>query len=608
MDYRGSPAPADWACTILIRSLRALLRSSLGLVRRAFGLRPVEGFVDRVRAGEVRGWALDPNQPLRRVRVFACCEGRIVAETSADQVRPDLARDGRGDGRHGFVLRLPQALLDGQPRRLRIEVRDGWISQRLVGGDVVLGPPEETIAAAPLPEPTEVQVESPVVEPARVALLVLGGDGDIGVTQASWRAQDWPDVAWASLEDEDGAKGVLASAHTVVLAQPGDVFGPDTARTLAQSQPLADVATWGAAGGSGVARRPEARALGVLLGETLGAGYAVRADVFSLHRGDLCELLASDPRRFELWLAGRRDLRWTHLPVSLSSHERPIGRWSPVRSRNADGLEHYQWRDAAAGRASRLVPDVSAARVTLAVWPFRAPAWLDSALALCAACTDAALEVLVAPDDVEAVTAELGQAALGARLSVRAVDPPPSSDSGAWLRALGDAASGDVVVFCAAGVVLASAPGSLDEVSRWALSPGVGGATVRIDQPRGLPLSGLGLTCQGGGWRCRSDFDPGRPEQPRPVLAGPSEFLVVSRAKLAAVGGVDHLRFQTDWADLDLGLRLRRQGWATILFGDLRAIGSASAPRGSTAADLTGFDPDELADAAAAYPHSGLAP
>ena len=608
MDYRGNPAPADWACTILIRRLRALLRSSVGLLRRAVGLRPVEGFVDRVRAGEVRGWALDPNQPLRRIRVVARCESRIVAETLADLVRPDLARGGRGDGRHGFVLRLPQALLDGQPRRVRIEAEDGWISQRLVGGDVTLGPPEETMAAEPQPEPAEVQVQASFVEPARVALLVLGGDGDIGVTQASWRAQDWSDVAWASLENEDRAKDVLASAHTVVLARPGDVFGPDTARTLAQSQPLADVATWGAASGSGVARRPEARALGVLLGETLGAGYAVRADVFSLHRGDPCDLLASDPRQFELWLASRRDLRWTHVPVSLSSHERPIGRWTPVRSRNAEGLEGYQWRDAAASRSSRLVPDISSPHVTLAVWPFRAPAWLDTALALCAACTGVALEVLVAPDDVEAVTVELGQAASSHRLSVRAVDPPASADAGAWLRALGGAASGDVVVFCVAGVVLGAAPGSLDEVSRWALSPGVGGATVRIDQPRGVPLSGLGLIYEGGSWRCRSDFDPGRPEQPRPVLAAPSEFLVVSRAKLAAVGGVDHLRFHKDWADLDLGLRLRRQGWASILFGDLRAVAAASAPKGSAAPDLTGFDPAELADAAAAYPHAGLAP
>ena len=584
-----------------------MLRSSTGLVRRALGVRPVEGFVDRIRAGEVRGWALDPNQPSHRIRVVARHDGRIVAETVADLARSDLAREGRGDGRHGFVLRLPRDLRDGQPRRIRIEAVEGATSHRLVGGDLALGLQDET--AEPPPEPAEeIPFLATVVEPTRVALLVLGGDGDIGVTQASWRAQDWPDVGCAKLEDQDHLTAFLAAAHSVVLARPGDVFGPDTARKLAQSRPLADVATWGAGGGTVVSRRPDARALGVLLGETLGGGYAVRADVFGLYPGRPYEVLASDPRRFELWLASRRDLRWTHLPVSLSSHESPIGQWTPISRLNADGLDGYHWRDAEGGRLPRLVPDGAAARVTLAIWPFAAPGWFESALALRAAAAGSALEVLVPPDDVEAVTADFCQAAPCERVSVRAVDPPTSPAAGAWLRTLGEAASGDVVVFCAAGVVLDGAGEALDEVSRWALSPGVGCATVRIDPPRGVPLSGLGLTAQGGAWRCGSAFEPGRAGQSRPVLAAPAEFMAISRAKLAAIGGVDDLRFRDQGADLDLGLRLRRLGWACVLLGDLRAAASAGAPGRPAIMDLTGFDPAELADAAAAYPLPGFPP
>ena len=37
----------------------------------------------------------------------------MVAAASADQLRPDLATAGIGDGRHAFTIRFDQGLLDG---------------------------------------------------------------------------------------------------------------------------------------------------------------------------------------------------------------------------------------------------------------------------------------------------------------------------------------------------------------------------------------------------------------------------------------------------------------------------------------------------------------
>ncbi len=70
----------------------------------------VEGFVDNVAANEVMGWAYDPQWPDRRIHIVARSEGKIVAEALADLPRGDLASAGKGDGRHGFRLRLPNGL------------------------------------------------------------------------------------------------------------------------------------------------------------------------------------------------------------------------------------------------------------------------------------------------------------------------------------------------------------------------------------------------------------------------------------------------------------------------------------------------------------------
>lgn len=70
----------------------------------------IEGFVDNIAANEVMGWAWDPHEPNRRIHIVARNDGKIVAEALADLPRGDLASAGKGDGRHGFRLRLPNGL------------------------------------------------------------------------------------------------------------------------------------------------------------------------------------------------------------------------------------------------------------------------------------------------------------------------------------------------------------------------------------------------------------------------------------------------------------------------------------------------------------------
>lgn len=69
---------------------------------------------------KVRGWAWDPMFPDTPISVDLLADGRYVETVAADQLRPDLAKSGRGDGRHGFEWAVPATLKDGRTHRITV--------------------------------------------------------------------------------------------------------------------------------------------------------------------------------------------------------------------------------------------------------------------------------------------------------------------------------------------------------------------------------------------------------------------------------------------------------------------------------------------------------
>lgn len=691
------------------------------------GRHGVDGFVDRVLAGEVIGWAFDPGKPHRRVHVVARCEGRIVAETLADLPRKDLAQDGKGDGKHGFNLRLPAAFLDGAPRKVRIEVGSGPGRRLLRGGAITVSakrpggalPPPPKAAARhgvlenvaqgclsgwaahprnggtpavvdvydderylgsvtadrprpglkeqgapsgalgfqfrlpaamdegahgrirariagtridlkradgfpssngkrteappavgpPAPEAAaSVPAEPPAPPPPRtprssgrqLGLLITGeaGEGRMRRATNAWAAQAWGELAIGAVgsqpaavegvhrygpEDDTRLRGFLSELHSVVLSSPDEEFEPTLARAVALGRPLCDVLTWERAPG---ARRDGDR-LAVLLGDGIGA-FAVRASLLAAYPGALAaELAAGDLSEVLGWLA-----------------QSPAARWG----RLAGALSHGP----AAPAPARIDPPPPG-RISLAVWPEWSKASLGSLQSLAAAAApDCELEALVpALAPVEEVRAALERSTPGLRrLTVRPVDGPAASGAGGWLLALGEAAAGEAVIFCRAGVEFAPKAGALSELAAWACHPLVATATVEVaaDEPD-TPLAGLSLRSGRDGWEAASAFVPALQGASRPVLAAPAALMAVSRARLAAADGFDAERFPEDGADLDLAIRLRREGLASALIGDI----AASAPAALLAAPqiapvLCLYDADELAAAADAYPSAVHAP
>ena len=690
--------------------LELLARRMARLVEKIAGRHGVDGFVDRVLAAEVIGWAFDPKKPHRRVHIVARCEGRIVAEALADLPRKDLAQDGKGDGRHGFNLRLPASLFDGAPRKVRIEVGNGPARRLLRGGAITVAARRPAAAAPPPPRPAPSHGEmeavsggvlhgwaahpknggaSAVVDvydderylgsvtaerprpglreagapagaqgfqfrlpagcddatvgrlrariagtridlrrargfpgqngeprqtgedaspapvspqapaPGRrpiaqrqVALLIAGEAGEDEMRRATkaWAAQNWPSLSIGAVGpargdaegehrfgpgDEARLRAFLAGVHTVVLARPEETLDAALARAVAVGRPLCDVLTWERA----PSVRRDADRLAALLGET-PAAFAVRGELVAAYPGKLAaELAAGAPGAFAQWLAAYPAARWGRLTGALSH--------GPAQSAIAP-----------------VPPPRTPSRITLATWPAWSDAARDSLMALVASApVDSDLEILVpATAPLAEITAQIPAAER--RLSVRPVDVPADEAAGGWLRALGEAASGEVLVLCRAGVELKAGTNVLATIAAWALHPLAGAVTVEISGADAeTPLAGLALRQAKAGWTPASAFQPALRGRSRPVLGAPAAFMALDRAKLAAVGGFDADRFAGEGADLDLALRLRRTGCAGILLGDLRAEAPAGPlPPAAGHAALAPLDTDELAAAAEAFP------
>lgn len=72
----------------------------------------VVGYVEAATADRLLGWAWAPGAPAQRASIELRLGDDIVAGTVADLLRPDLASNGIGDGRHAFELVIPPELRD----------------------------------------------------------------------------------------------------------------------------------------------------------------------------------------------------------------------------------------------------------------------------------------------------------------------------------------------------------------------------------------------------------------------------------------------------------------------------------------------------------------
>jgi len=102
---------------------RAGLLNSLDKSLRPF--RPaVSGYIDKAEHSTVMGWVWNSDHPDQRLTVDAHLGAKIVGSAVADQLRPDLASAGIGDGRYGFSCYLQPRGLASSEIDIQLKVRE----------------------------------------------------------------------------------------------------------------------------------------------------------------------------------------------------------------------------------------------------------------------------------------------------------------------------------------------------------------------------------------------------------------------------------------------------------------------------------------------------
>jgi hypothetical protein len=161
--------------------------------------------VGKVSRSLVRGWALDTDRPDETIAVSILVDGHHVADTSADQPRPDLARlEGFGHGRHGFQFTFPQPLAADVTHQ--VSLRFAATGAKLPGGDHLLRADDA----------------APATPAAPMRPILVTGPGRSGTTLLMSLLAASPGIVAADLPPyETRQLAYYGNAHHV-LTQPAD--------------------------------------------------------------------------------------------------------------------------------------------------------------------------------------------------------------------------------------------------------------------------------------------------------------------------------------------------------------------------------------------------
>ncbi|CAN7497029.1 hypothetical protein [Neorhizobium sp. LjRoot104] len=111
--------------------------------------KPMNGRVDAVDMGRIFGWAFDPMAPDQRLTIRVLLDGKVIAEAVADRNRPDLRRNGIGDGKHAFEIALPDPV-HSRANDIVVMARNGAGSEQALRVPQPDEQAAEALIAAPL--------------------------------------------------------------------------------------------------------------------------------------------------------------------------------------------------------------------------------------------------------------------------------------------------------------------------------------------------------------------------------------------------------------------------------------------------------------------------
>ena len=88
----------------------------------------VEGYLDSLTRWGAVGWAWLPGAPDYNAPIEAFLDGEFIGRTVAHEMRPDIAKSGRGTGRYGFSMRFEKMLEGTVVPVLRVVTSDHYVT------------------------------------------------------------------------------------------------------------------------------------------------------------------------------------------------------------------------------------------------------------------------------------------------------------------------------------------------------------------------------------------------------------------------------------------------------------------------------------------------
>ncbi len=606
----------------------------------------VEGRVESVSPqGRIEGWAWAPAEPARRLTIEVWLGLTRVASAVADQTRPDIARQGIGDGGYGFTIDLAPLLRSG-PHDVSVQVADAQTP--LAGGFATVGPfprdgtvdcpgylddaeSRELLASAPFEHFAydAGRMFKPRLVPRLInrlrrerlafkdasspaALVMLKGGALTGPGAGLWTRQSYPVVSLhAPPEDAAALRQIALDSAFVFFARPEDILHPSAAGVVMGIDEC-DAAVWPryradepVAGSSGVRlRRPEFDPVTWRHGAVTDSTLAVRGSVLETCPDAVLAALVGgrlDPLFF--WLAGQ-DLRWRTHPEALTV---AVGFEPTVRRKEVEAdLDVFMGLLAEEGQRFSLertppdhpfpyvlLPARRAAKTSVVVcFRDREELTLRCLHSLAHQRLTGDLELVLVDNRSDPSAAarvlEGARAMLGeTRVTALTYDAPFNHSAQNNLGV--EAASGEVVVLCNNDIVLDD-PTALEQMSAWALCDGIGAVGCRLESPA-LDAGSYGYVFRPFG---DDPFGPCLEESADPtyarfVHACPGVTLALAammRDRFLAIGGLDAKDFPVGYNDVDFMLRCGRSGLTHLHLGQVFATHARGSSRSGDNEDL----------------------
>jgi GT2 family glycosyltransferase len=442
-----------------------------------------------------------------------------------------------------------------------------------------------------------------------VDLVLVATDEFLFEKVAAWKTKSTYEDFWEIrlCKAADWVSEGLAEYEFVVFARPGDQLHPSLGAVLATldaaEQP--DIIIWnerrsnrGESGGW-LFKQPSFQPFTLRSVGYIGMAYAVRPGLIKGFPYDFVDdLLHNDSHLFHLWLAQDSGNVWTTHPEFLGCRSLRPG--VPLHLDYGNYLNRY--RELLQAEKEMEILPFRNGHVRSALIPTRRP----SSVSVIASFRDRPQETIACLRSV------IGQRMASARVEVILINNRSTEESLEEIREFLDklkdtnvdiklidydgpfnhsrqtnlgvkASSGEVLVFLNNDAEFMT-DGVLDEMSAWALSPGVGTVGCQIVDAR-LQLLCAGIRAREGVLGLHASLVEESREESysnvmHEVLANTFACAVIARSQFEQIGWLNELEFPNGYNDVEYCLRTRKQGLRNLYLGHLHVKHTPGTSRG----------------------------